>query len=349
MLCLSVTLMARKFRIGQIRKYAKKKKRVYHHEDHLYCLTDITWISASKSTVPEKEHYFWPLPDFFFSSHDTEADNPAFTECGNPGVTESMDSDGCFADEHFVVLDKVYRYDPDNDLDSFVEAVSKQKYENLRVECRTIDAGSIGFVMTLCDRIQFVALYAVDNPGVKMSVTVSTTFQPIIMVHRKKLPKEHEVWNEIQRKTSTKVHVEELLNVLSSGKYFVCCGNPEEEFFEHLTINASNTAFVESDLGAWHVKTIRATDCHLLCEGLRCLSCRRYRGTLRKRRSMSSKNGVLDYIHSKKNHLKMTRSELITKINQTKDYYKKLEQDVGRLQRALNKTIVKGGDVNLVR
>lgn len=87
----------------------------------------------------------------------------------NDGTTESyetplervecFDSDGCHADEFFVILDKPYRYCPDTDLDEFVENESLRIFSEFRENCKRHITNDNFTYMKSSNDLKFIHLY----------------------------------------------------------------------------------------------------------------------------------------------------------------------------------------------
>ena len=269
---------------------------------------------------------------------------------------EKKDSDGFEANEFYVVLDKVYRYEPDCDLDVYTcsktEEYQSSMYENLKERCKNEEIKNFTFLKT-SSYIRFIQVYDSESPTVKLCVTIRNDFSVGITVHGQELPSSHEIWTRIPLKCSTFEEIRRTLDVISY--YKVCTGNSDTSL-QDVMKNIPSGVFVDvagetthagyKDVYVHGKSSIRSTNCHLLVGQYdRCKCCITYRRTLLKAQQRRDNKIATPEKNWVKSHLPLSRlseNQKIHKIKQLRIYANSLESEVEKLKRQLSKSIKQG-------
>ncbi|XP_061171261.1 uncharacterized protein LOC133180817 [Saccostrea echinata] len=204
------------------------------------------------------------------------------------------------------------------------------------------------------DAINIIEMYrsSPERTGVKLSVVIDTEFHANLFVHRKEVSKSHPCWDGMPSEFSTAMLVENLMRRLRT--FSVCFGNPDEEFHSIAPVNClvksgvTNhiVAFREGDFCATvgdvsYSSCIRSVNCSLIVESSRCKPCQGVRRMLKSRKSREIERSIktkdMNFVHSKTSHKIMSRTNLITKIEQQKEEIKLLSSEVERLKKLCNK------------
>ena len=253
--------------------------------------------------------------------------------------------------EHYVVLDKVYQYDPNYNLEKFVTTKREEQYSALKRSCQKLVENTLYAqveFMRSSEIIRYVSVYDSDNPGVKFICTIKKNYSAEVFVHGKRLSDQHDLWNTLPGKFVTIQQVESLLNVLLH--YDVCIGNPDEEL---QNLCSGKLAYVEADYGAYrgdcaYQSTIRTVSCMLLTDRWkpRCKNCITYRKTVQKqaaRRKLKTPTPSKNWLTSRKGNSRLTDSEKVEKIKQLKKYNSNLVSQVAALKKKVEKSIRSDG------
>ncbi|XP_071142853.1 uncharacterized protein [Mytilus edulis] len=337
-------------RIGY-RDKCRARKRVRKTKDsdaHTIEEHEHNGIDSDAHTIEEHEHIviyatstdtrFWPVPELIELGDISNVQSPAYRN-ENDETNENI--------EHYVVLDKVYQYDPNNSLDEFVTTKREEHYSTLKRSCQKLVENPLYApieFMRSARIIRFVSVYDCDNPGVKLICTIKKNYSAEVFVHGKRLSDQHDLWRTIPGKFMTIQRIERLLIVLLH--YDVCIGNPDEELQK---LCSGKMGYVETGYGAYrgdcvYQSTIRTISCMLLTDRWkpRCKNCIIYRKTIKKQESRekhkspaSSKN----WLTSRKGNSRLTDCEKFEKIKQLKNYSSDLESQVAALKKKVKKSI----------
>ncbi|XP_046564014.1 uncharacterized protein LOC124272836 [Haliotis rubra] len=165
-------------------------------------------------------------------------DEPTDTPC----LEEATDSDGCSADEFFVILDTIHQYHPDNNVDEFVDGILRyhkyQQFLTLKKELfqHVDDLGNFTIARNKRENITIVQFYDNDVGSVQLSVVIKPSFTAAIYAHRRDIGPNHEFWIGLPAFFSTLRDVKKLLSKLST--YHVCVGNYEDRFADLIPVGA---------------------------------------------------------------------------------------------------------------
>ena len=285
----------------------------------------------------------------FFLDDESDADfsgNEDTTTSHSP--EELLDSDLCSANQFYVVLDKIYEYDPNKDLDSLVSHKQKQRYFTLDEALSSVNVGN--FLKTKDhDRIRFVHLYNSDNPGIKTCVTILPNFTADVKVHRISVSKNHRLWSGLP---CVYVHASSVVHLLEKIETFtICVGNFDAEYQNLVGVGADiinknrngTRGFREQDFGAvagnaQYSSTIRSKDCDLLVNSRRCWTCNKLRVLVRNRTYKPKGLPCGDIsISSSRTHSSMSTDELKTKLVNMRSIKNGLQAQVQRLTKRLEK------------
>ncbi|XP_046334103.2 uncharacterized protein LOC124116707 [Haliotis rufescens] len=280
-----------------------------------------------------------------------------------PYVGETMDSDGCSANEFFVILDRVHKYHPDNDLDNFVDAILQcrkyQLYLSLKEELfkHADELGEFTILRNKREEVNLVQCYDGDVAAVQLSVVIKPSYEATVYAHRHDIGHDHELWIGLPKYFSTVRDVKQLLSKLST--YHVCLGNYEDRFAHLIPFSAgvckgatsTISAYREGDFGAnidgiAYSSTIRSLMCQfLISRRERCGPCCRYRATLRanaRRESLSSKTpNLTSFTHT--THKNMSKMEVIQKYELMKSSRNSILSEMERLKKTISQTISQKG------
>ena len=322
------------------RKYKRGRQKTEASVSH-----DHTYAQPFRATTNiTYEHRY--LNFFLDDDSDDFSGNEDTTTSNSP--EELLDSDLCSANQFYVVLDKIYEYDPNKDLDSLVSHKQKQRYFTLDEALSSVNVGN--FLKTKDhDRIRFVHLYNSDNPGIKTCVTILPNFTADVKVHRISVSKNHRLWSGLP---CVYVHASSVVRLLEKIETFtICVGNFDAEY-QNLVgvgediINRNRTGtmgFREQDFGAvagnaQYSSTIRSKDCDLLGNTRRCWTCMKLRVLVRKRtyKPKGLSGGDIS-ISSSRTHSSMSTDELKTKLVNMRSIKNGLQAQVQRLTKRLEK------------
>ncbi|XP_048241342.1 uncharacterized protein LOC125374488 [Haliotis rufescens] len=280
-----------------------------------------------------------------------------------PYLGEAMDSDGCSANEFFVILDSVHKYHPDNDLDTFVDGILQyRKYQlflSLKKELfrHADELGEFTILRNKREEVNLVQCYDSDVAAVQLSVVIRPSFEATVYAHRRDIGHDHELWIGLPKYFTTVRDVSQLLSKLST--YHVCFGNYEDRFAHLIPVGAgisegatsTISAYREGDFGAnidgiAYSSTIRSLMCQFLISRRdRCGPCSRYRATLRanaRRESLSPKTPKLtSFTHT--THKNMSKMEVIQKYELMKISRNSIQSEMERLKRTISQTISQKG------
>ena len=268
---------------------------------------------------------------------------------------ELLDSDLCSANQFYVVLDKIYEYDPYSDLDNFVSDKQRQRYSILNDTLSTVNVGN--FLKTKDqDRIRFVNLYNSENPGIKTCVTILPDFTADVRVHRISISKNHRLWFGLPHAF---VHASSVVSLLEKIETFsICVGNFDSEYQNLVEVGVDITnripngieGFREQDFGAvagnmQYNSSIRSKACDLLVNSRRCYACMKLRVLVRNRSYKPSvRRADADVsISSSRTHASMSTEELKAKLTNMRSIKNGLQARVQRLTRKLEKSINEQG------
>ncbi|XP_063407261.1 uncharacterized protein LOC134691009 [Mytilus trossulus] len=339
------------------RKRVRKPKVLDAHtiEEHEHIVIDSDADSIEEHDLrviyaTSTDTRFWPVPELIELGDISNVQSPAYRN-ENDETNENI--------EHYVVLDKVYQYDPNKSLDEFVTTKKEEHYSTLKRSCQKLVEDTIYAqleFMRSAKIIRFVSVYDSDNPGVKLICTIKKNYCAEVFVHGKKLSDQHDLWRTVPGKFFTIQRVERLLKVLLH--YDVCIGNPDEELQK---LCSGKMGYVETGYGAYrgdcifqtgngayrgdciYQSTIRTISCMLLTDRWkpRCKNCIIYRKTIKKQESRekqkspaSSKN----WLTSRKGNSRLTDCEKFEKIKQLKNYSSHLESQVAALKKKVKKS-----------
>ncbi|XP_046570699.1 uncharacterized protein LOC124278912 [Haliotis rubra] len=282
---------------------------------------------------------------------------------GIPCLEEAIDSDGCSADEFFVILDTIHQYHPDINLDEFVDGILQyhryQQYLTLKKELlhHADELGNFTILRNKREEVNIVQCYDSDVAAVHLSVVIKPSFAATIYAHRHHIGPNHEFWIGLPEFFSNLRDVKKLLLKLST--YSVCVGNYEDRF-KHLipigsglseTATSTISAYKEGDFGAningiAYTSTIRSQKCQfLVSQRERCSHCCKYRATLRanaRRVSLSQKKQKLNAIRHT-THKNMSKNEVIEKYQIMKSSRNSIQLEMERLKKTINKNITQKG------
>ncbi|XP_052071095.1 uncharacterized protein LOC127709532 [Mytilus californianus] len=336
---------ARRRRIG----YRDKRRRVVKTKDlDAHTIEEQHILIDSDAHTIEEQHIliddtytdtrFWPITELTEIGDISSVQSPAFL------IEQDETNENI---EHYVVLDKVYQYDPNNSLEEFVTTKREEQYSALKRSCQKLVEDTLYAqveFMRSSEIIRYVSVYDSDNPGVKFICTIKKNYSAEVFVHGKRLSDQHNLWHTLPGKFVTIQQVESLLNVLLN--YDVCIGNPDEEL---QILCSGKLAYVETGYGAYrgdcaYQSTIRTISCMLLTDRWkpRCKNCITYRKTVKKqaaRRKLKTPTPSKNWLTSKKGNSRLTDSEKVEKIKQLKNYNSNLESQVAALKKKVEKSI----------
>ena len=265
--------------------------------------------------------------------------------------SELVDSDGFSAHEFYVICadNKSYQYFSHDDLEQFVDNKSYRIYSQLKEDCSVLDKGDFTLVRN-SKSLRFVESYDSDIPKLKRAVSVGTDFKVTVAVQNRLLPEQHELWQSIPKFCTSARTLDRILTAVSRLK--VCVGNPDKDwqtlipFGAYLDTNSGlkYQGYRDGYLGS----TIRSTNCLGLSAGERCLSCQKYRGTLRKTLLRKENSDIVstpqkNWLSSKKPNNRLTDSQKFHKLKQMRSYVTDLERENEKLKRDIQRLIQKDG------
>lgn len=265
-------------------------------------------------------------------------------------IPEAVDSDGCAANEFYVILDKPYQYYEHDHLDQFVVNRNARRYSALKEACKKIDVKKFDLLKSLSN-ITFIQVYENDIPKIKVVVSVLRNFEICISVHGTRLSLFHEIYDRLPQYCVTAGGVEVILRTIN--QYNICVGNPDE----HLQTLIPNVANFDTSEGPKlqglrdtysGTSTIRSTSCQLLVASQRCKDCQRYRGSLRKMSNRKTKSTILetplvDWKSSKINNAKLTEDQKLHKIRHLHTFASTLKKENIKLKKAVDRQVKKSG------
>lgn len=325
---------ARRRRIGYKAKRRTVVKTIDSDAHHAHTIEEQQILIDDTYT----DTSFWPLTEL--------------TELGDISTVQSPDSPNDHDEtnektEHYVVLDKVYQYDPNSNLKEFVTTKREEHYSALKRSCQKLVEDTLYAqveFMRSAEIIRYVSVYDSDNPGVKFICSIKKNYSAEVFVHGKRLSDQHDLWHTLPGKFVIIQQVECLLNVLL--KYDVCIGNPDEGLQK---LCSGKMAYVETGYGAYrgdcaYQSTIRTISCMLLTDRWkpRCKNCITYRKTLKKqeaRSKLKTPTSSKNWLTSKKGNSRLTNLEKVEKIKQLKNYNSNLESQVAALTKKVKKSI----------
>lgn len=159
--------------------------------------------------------------------------------------------------------------------------------------------------------VRFVSVYEGENVNIKTSVTFRDDNEAVIYVHRKLLHSRHFIWSKYPNHFSSCTDITNFLSYIS--KLQICVGNNDSELISAFPAK-SEVAYIDVyDAGSSYTKTVRSRTCDLLTNNLRCKSCIKYRGSLRKRKSSATPETAVSKM---KCHKFMSNVELIHKVEE---------------------------------
>lgn len=261
---------------------------------------------------------------------------------GLPNVEElSVDT----ADEYYVVIDNVYQYDANDDVDQLTQSIQELLFADLKQKCSKQLQQCDGFSnLSTSKYIRYIQMYEDDkNALVKVGVTVTSAFIVNVVVHGLSLPIEHEIWLQIPHYCPTFRHVKTILHIVSM--YTVCPGNPDPQY-QNLVPDSDllDDAGEQKRAGYKEVingSTIRSSKCSLLIKNSRCNCCSTYRRTLSKalwREKDRVVTSQINWVTSRKGNERLSSAEKTEKLKQLRKYATSLELEVDKLQRTLKKS-----------
>ena len=192
-------------------KNKRKSVTVLEH-DHAY---DLCPIQEADSTAFEHKY-----ENFFLDKKDTTFEPECLAD-------EVLDSEGCSAQEFYVILDKVFRYYPSMDFDLFVQDRQCQIFMRLKEELQSADVGNY-VRLPNPDTIRFIQTYDNVNAAIKICVNIFPNFRAVVKVHRISNKEDHTLWSDLPRYFFSPSSVLELLKTLD--KFSVCVGNCATEY-----------------------------------------------------------------------------------------------------------------------
>ena len=313
--------MTKRKKIGYRRKYTKKSYR-----------TSSTTVNKTHSQLGEIEHY--DSDSFFanfFLQKETCYDE---TDCHmEVDANEFIDSDGYSADEFYVILNEVYKYHPQQNLDEIVSCVHNKIFSELKSKCKAI--GNDQFFWVPCSEdIKFISIYDSDgvsvSPRIKSCIRVTKNIKVEIFVHSKRLPGHHPIWSSIKENCYSVLQLENVVREVSS--YSVCYGNRDADL---QSLNIDNTLAYKEQY--YIGPTIYSVSCCMLIKqrSERCKNCKTYRKALMKkklRNAASVPTSEKDWLQSRTSNNNLSENEKSHKLKQLKYHSRKLEQEVRRLK-----------------
>ena len=286
----------------------------------------------------------WDKSDNFFrsclvNSDPTYEDHPV-----------EVDSDGFEANEFYVILHKIFKYDSSEDLDSFVLNKvclwNRAKYMSLKERCK-LEGHHDGFTfLSSSSYIRYIQVYDHEMPVVKLCVSVSEDFSVKIMVHGKPVPLSHELWTKIPSKCFS---VNDIILVLQMvSKYKVCAANSDpdlQDVIPDLPIGSFAGVPGKSDYVGYKDlygdPSVRSRHCNLLVTTYdRCKFCSTYRKTLKKTQGRKSENAIdtpTNWLKANVPNTKLTETQKLDKMKQLKRYASSLEAEVEKLHKRLRR------------
>jgi hypothetical protein len=326
-----------------------------------------------KGFLPDKEHY-----EIEIVQEETNCENPIKTEV-NELTDASQQTEDYIINDHDYCVNTYTHWDSDfeyNTLNNVVlgHAVNddtttrNSAFINIceveEVEVQTTQFAALAndirknisqdFVVYCTEtKISVLQMYSNEYASaIKLSVEISSNFTCQVFVHRKPVPKAHEIWENLPVCFDRMEYVEKLCQRIKC--YEVCCGNPDEEFTSLVPIGAelsSNNspgilAVREGDFHAVHggmsySSTICSVDCFLLTKGNRCKKCSDYRGALRKRKNrlQEKQDSKRKYNHTNFKHRDMTRENLLQKVDEQKEEIKCLQSELCKMKRDFDRLV----------
>ncbi|CAC5408448.1 THAP9 [Mytilus coruscus] len=276
------------------------------------------FTGKNKYTDTYTDTNFWPIIELIELGDLSSVQSPAFLN-EHDETNEKI--------EHYVVLDKVYQYDPNNSLEEFVTTKREEQYSALKRSCQKLVEDTLYAqveFMRSAEIIRYVSVYDSDNPG--------------------RLSDQHDLWHTLPGEFVTIQQVECLLNVLL--KYDVCIGNPDEELQK---LCSGKMAYVETGYGNYrgdcaYKSTIRTISCMLLTDRWkpRCKNCITYGKTVKKqaaRRKLKTPTPSKNWLTSKKGNSLLNDSKKVEKIKQLKNYNSNLESQFAALKKKVENSI----------
>lgn len=262
---------------------------------------------------------------------------------GLPNVEElSVDT----ADEYYVVIDKVYQYDTNDDVDQLTQSKHELLYADLKQKCSSELQQCEGFSnLSTSKYIRYIQMYEDDkNALVKVCVTVTAAFSVNVVVHGVNVPIDHEIWLHIPYCCSTIGHVKTILDTVST--YTVCPGNPDPQYQNLIPAGAFLDVAGEQKRASYkeviNGSTIRSTKCSLLIKNSRCNCCLTYRRTLSKalwRQKDRVATPQKNWVKSRKGNERLSSTQKTEKLKQLRKYATSRESEIDQLQRTLKKSI----------
>ena len=144
---------------------------------------------------------------------------------------EKTDSDGVSGHEFYVILDQVYQYQPDINLDDFVK---QHNFSAFKKKCNDTVFNNFTFVNT-SKYIRLIEVYDnIEYPSIKTSITVNQNFDVDVVIHDQKLSTTHIIWTTCRQKINCLPDLQNLVQQLSM--FNVCIGNPEAHYQDKLPV-----------------------------------------------------------------------------------------------------------------
>ena len=298
----------------------------------------------------------WHRSDTFFRSCLTAYDHlPEVidSECDN---FEEIDSDGFEANEFYVILDRVYKYDHSENLDTFVlnkvYLRNQAQYSSLKDQCKS-EGHHEGFsFLSSSSFVCYIQIYDNEMPVVKLCVSVREDFSINIMVHGKQVPSSHQLWTKIPQKCFSVDDIKRVLHIVSL--YKVCAANSDpslQDVIPDLPIGSFVDVSGESAYAGYKdlygESSVRSRQCNLLVTNHdRCKFCSTYRKTLKKTLARKAGNTVetpkKNWLKANVPNTKLTENQKLHKLKQLKNYASSLESEVEKLKRQLSHAIKQG-------
>ena len=263
---------------------------------------------------------------------------------------EEIDSDGFKANEFFVVLHKVFRYDSSEDLDTFVHNKvylwNQAKYMSLKERCK-LEGHHDGFTfLSSSSYIRYIQVYDNEMPIVKLCVSVSDDFSVKIMVHGKIVPLSHELWTKIPSRCFSVYDIILVLQMVS--RYKVCAANSDhalQDVIPDLPIGSFAGVPGKSDYVGYKDlygdPSVRSRQCNLLVTTYdKCIFCSTYRKTLKKtlgRKSEHATDTPTNWLKANVPNTRLTETQKLDKMKQLKRYASSLEAEVEKLHKRLRR------------
>ena len=289
----------------------------------------------------------WNKSDRFFRRCLLKSD-PAYTYDDPP---EEIDSDGFAANEFYVILHKIFKYDSSEDLDSFVlnkvYLWEKARYTGLKEQCKLEVRHTLFSYLSSSSCIRYIQVYDNRMPVVKLCVSVCEDFSVEIMVHGNQVPSSLELWTKIPRKCYSINDIRLVLQIVS--RYKVCSGNSDPGFqdvMRDLPVGSFADVPLESNYvgykDVYGEPSVRSRQCDLLLYVLdvdgRCKSCSTYRRILLKALRRKAENGIetpTNWLESHGPNNELIDTQKLDKMKQLKRYASSLEAEVEILKKRL--------------